>query len=156
MNKDSSQYEDIMNLPHHVSPSRPRMTMAERAAQFSPFAALTGYDEAIRETGRLTEEKIDLEEDSLQELDRRFRLLAAHLHEEPEAVMTCFQRDARKAGGAYIQVCGRVRKVDEQERMLVLQDGTRILMEDILSLELTSLERQGKAFPKENHAKEKD
>lgn len=140
MNKDSSRYDDIINLPHHVSPSRPRMTMAERAAQFSPFAALTGYDEVIRETGRLTEEKITLGEDSLQELDREFRLLAAHLPEEPEAVMTCFQRDARKAGGAYIQVRGRVRKVDEQERMLVLQDGTRICMEDILSLELIFLE----------------
>lgn len=93
-------YEDIINLPHHVSTKRPQMSMLDRAAQFSPFAALTGYDAAIKETGRLTDEKIEMDEASLNMLNMKFQLLVEALGDEHEVSFTYFKPDERKAGGA--------------------------------------------------------
>ena len=98
----SGQYEDIINLPHHVSATRPQMSMIDRAAQFSPFAALTGYDAAIKETGRLTDEKIEMDEEALNILNMKFQILVDSLDDEPEVTFTYFKPDERKAGGAYI------------------------------------------------------
>ena len=98
----SGQYEDIINLPHHVSATRPQMSMLDRAAQFSPFAALTGYDAAIKETGRLTDEKIEMDEEALNILNMKFQILVDSLDDEPEVTFTYFKPDERKAGGAYI------------------------------------------------------
>ena len=95
-------YDDIINLPHHVSTRHPQMSMYDRAAQFSPFAALTGYDDAIQETGRLTEQKIELDEETLEKLDERFQILQEHLGEQPEVRFTYFKPDERKEGGAYL------------------------------------------------------
>ena len=94
-----NQYEDIINLPHHVSPTRPQMPMSDRAAQFAPFAALTGYDAAIKETGRLTDEKIELDEEALTALDMKYQFLMDALDDAPEVTITYFQPDERKAGG---------------------------------------------------------
>ena len=102
------KYDDIINLPHHVSATRPRMSMIDRAAQFSPFAALTGYDAAIKETGRLTDRRIELTEDSRAAMDRKQQLLVENLADHPEVSVTYFVPDERKAGGAYITVTGRV------------------------------------------------
>ena len=93
------QYEDIINLPHHVSTTRPQMPMSDRAAQFSPFAALTGYDAAIKETGRLTDTKIELDDEELHNLNLKFQFLVEHLEDEPEVAVTYFKADERKAGG---------------------------------------------------------
>lgn len=128
-------YDDIIHLPHHVSSRRPQMPMSDRAAQFSPFAALTGYDDAIRETGRLTEQKILLDEEALARLDEKFRILQDHLKEYPEIRVTYFKPDERKDGGAYLTVAGSVRKVRNFEREILLYDGTRIPMDDILEME---------------------
>ena len=98
----SGQYEDIINLPHHVSATRPQMSMLDRAAQFSPFAALTGYDAAIKETGRLTDEKIEMDEEALNILNMKFQILVDSLDDEPEVTFTYFKPDERKAGGAYL------------------------------------------------------
>ena len=105
---ETGKYDDILHLPHHVSPTRPRMTMAERAAQFSPFAALTGHDEAIRETGRVTVGKIELGEDEKAELDQKQRLLLAALERggQPPVTVTYFQPDQRKEGGEYRTAAG--------------------------------------------------
>lgn len=111
------------------------MPMSDRAAQFSPFAALTGYDDAIRETGRLTEQKILLDEEALARLDEKFRILQDHLKEYPEIRVTYFKPDERKDGGAYLTVAGSVRKVRNFEREILLYDGTRIPMDDILEME---------------------
>ena len=97
-----NQYEDIINLPHHVSPTRPQMPMSDRAAQFAPFAALTGYDAAIKETGRLTDEKIELDEEALTALDMKYQFLMDALDDAPEVTITYFQPDERKAGGKYV------------------------------------------------------
>lgn len=128
-------YEDIINLPHHVSKTRPQMSMIDRAAQFSPFAALTGYDAAIKETGRLTDEKIEMDEEALSILNMKFQLLVDSLADEPEITFTYFKPDERKAGGAYIDVTGKVKKVDDFERLIVMQNGTKMPMDDILNIE---------------------
>ena len=128
-------YEDIINPPHHVSKTRPQMSMIDRAAQFSPFAALTGYDAAIKETGRLTDEKIEMDEEALNILNMKFQLLVDSLADEPEITFTYFKPDERKAGGAYIDVTGKVKKVDDFERLIVMQNGTKMPMDDILNIE---------------------
>lgn len=131
----SNQYNDIINLPHHVSANRPQMSMFDRAAQFSPFAALTGYDAAIKETGRLTDQRIELTEDSRAVLDRKQLLLVDNLADYPEVSVTFFVPDERKSGGAYVTVTGRVKKVDDYQRLLLLTDGTKIALDEILDIE---------------------
>jgi len=131
----SGPYEDIITLPHHISATRPQMSMIDRAAQFSPFAALTGYDAAIKETGRLTEEKIEMDEEALNNLNMKFQILVDSLGDEPEVTFAYFKPDERKAGGAYIEVTGTVKKVDDFERQIVLHNGTKIPMDDILNIE---------------------
>lgn len=128
-------YEDIINLPHHVSATRPQMPMSDRAAQFSPFAALTGYDAAIKETGRLTDAKIELDDEELNNLNMKFQLLVEHLEDEPEVAITYFKADERKAGGAYLEASGIVKKLDDFERVITMQDGTKIPMDDILNID---------------------
>ena len=130
-----NNYDDIMDLPHHVSATRPQMSMMDRAAQFSPFAALTGYDAAIKETGRLTDEKIEMDEEALNILNMKFQILVDSLDEEPEVTFTYFKPDERKAGGAYIEVTGTVKKGDDFERLIVMQNGMKIPMDDILNIE---------------------
>ena len=129
------KYDDIIDLPHHVSSTRPQMPMLDRAAQFSPFAALTGYDAAIKETGRLTDEKIELDEEALNTLNMKFQILVDSLDDEPEVTFTYFKPDERKAGGAYIEVTGTVKKVDDFERQIVMQNGMKMPMDDILNIE---------------------
>ena len=134
-NANNHQYNDIIDLPHHVSATRPRMPMIDRAAQFSPFAALTGYDAAIKETGRLTDRRIELTEDSRAALDRKQQLLVDNLADHPEVSVTYFVPDERKSGGAYVTVTGRVKKVDDYQRLLILTDGTKIPLDEILDME---------------------
>ena len=131
----SDKYDDIINLPHHVSATRPQMSMLDRAAQFSPFAALTGYDAAIKETGRLTDEKMIMDEEALNMLNMKFQILIDNLFDEPEVTITYFKPDERKSGGAYIELTGIVKKFDEFERQIMMQDGTKIPMDDILNIE---------------------
>lgn len=128
-------YEDIINLPHHISPTRQQMPMSDRAAQFSPFAALTGYDAAIKETGRLTDERIELDVEALSALDMKYQLLMEALDEAPEVTITYFQPDERKAGGKYVSAVGTVKKIDDFERRITMRDGTRIPMDDVLSID---------------------
>ena len=131
----NNRYDEIINLPHHVSKTRPQMPMSDRAAQFAPFAALTGYDSAIKETGRLTNERIELDEEALTALDRKYQLLMDALNEAPKVTITYFQPDERKAGGKYVSATGAVKKVDDFERQITMQDGTRIPMDDVLSID---------------------
>ena len=129
------KYNEIMGLPHHVSKTRPQMPMSDRAAQFAPFAALTGYDAAIKETGRLTDERIELDVEALSALDMKYQLLMEALDEAPEVTITYFQPDERKAGGKYVSAVGAVKKIDDFERRITMQDGARIPMDDVLSID---------------------
>lgn len=131
----NSKYDSIMELPHHVSKTRPQMPMSDRAAQFAPFAALTGYDSAIKETGRLTNERIELDEEALTALDRKYQLLMDVFDDAPEVTITYFQPDERKAGGKYLTATGAVKKVDDFERRITMQDGAKIPMDDVLSID---------------------
>lgn len=106
---DSENYEDIINLPHHVSSKRPQMPMLDRAAQFSPFAALTGYDDAIHETARLTNNKVDLSEEEKETLDRKQQILSEKLSNHPALTITYFVPDAKKSGGAYVTISGNLK-----------------------------------------------
>ena len=133
--KGKTNYEDIINLPHHVSSKRPQMSMLDRAAQFSPFAALTGYDDAIHETGRLTDEKIDLSEEEKEALDRKQQFLMERLGGHPALTVTYFVPDAKKSGGAYVTKSGNLKKIDEFERWMMLMDGTKIPLDDVADIE---------------------
>ena len=134
----SGPYDDIIHLPHPTSKNRPRMSIHDRAAQFSPFAALSGHAAAIAETARLTDRKLELDEDTRAELDRRQAILLEHISERPEVTVTWFRPDEKKAGGAYVTTTGRLKKIDEIERVLVLTDGARIPLEDVAGLESDS------------------
>lgn len=124
-------YDDIINLPHPTSSRRPRMSMADRAAQFSPFAALVGHGAAIEETARLTDRKIELTEDEKNLLDEKLHLL---LETGGEGVFTYYLPDERKDGGAYVTAEGAVKKVDPLERRVILKSGTAIPIGDILEV----------------------
>ena len=131
----NNRYDEIMGLPHHVSKTRPQMPVSDHAAQFAPFAALTGYDAAIKETGRLTDERIELDVEALSALDMKYQLLMEALDEAPEVTITYFQPDERKAGGKYVSAVGTVKKIDDFERRITMRDGTRIPMDDVLSID---------------------
>lgn len=135
-----NNYDDIIDLPHHVSATRPQMSMMDRAAQFSPFAALTGYDAAIKETARLTYQKIDLDDYEKEEINDKIQLITEHLGEDFEVVITYFQPDSRKAGGAYVDAVGIVKKIDEYDRVIILQDGKKIPIDDILDIDMSGSE----------------
>lgn len=128
-------YDDIINLPHHVSATRPHMTAAGRAAQFSPFAALTGYDAAVKETARLTDDRIELEEYMKDALSHRLQIIADRIKEQPEIAITYFQPDEKKNGGAYVTAISTAKKIDENERVVVMTDGTAIPIDEIISID---------------------
>ena len=131
---DEHRYDDIIDLPHHVSRKHPQMPLLDRAAQFAPFAALTGHEAAIKETARLTEEEIELDENSNELLDLRLQQLQEHLSEQPEVTVTYFCPDEKKSGGAYETVTGAVKKVDAYAGELVFTDGRRIGLGTIVEL----------------------
>lgn len=135
----AGKYEDMLHLPHHVSARHPQMPLSDRAAQFSPFAALTGHDTAIRETARLTDSFVELDEEQKERLDERLQLLLSKMAEapslEPSIKATYFQPDEKKDGGAYISVCGKVKKFDRAYQQLLFTDGTSLPIQNLFSLE---------------------
>lgn len=130
-----SSYEDIIHLPHHVSTTRPHMSVADRAAQFAPFAALTGHDAAVKETARLTHIRQELDEEEKEILDEKLQLLKSNLNSQPEIQVTYFIPDEKKEGGQYITVSGKIKKIDVYNRMLYMDNDHVIPMEEISSLE---------------------
>ncbi len=134
-----SEYDDIIHLPHHVSKTHLQMSMEDRAAQFSPFAALTGYDAAIAETARLTDQRVELDEYERQTLNEKLQFISEHLKEHPKVSITYFLPDAWKAGGEYVTVTGNIKKLDDYEHRIVLMDESRILMEDVTMIDMDLL-----------------
>lgn len=128
----SDNYDDIINLPHHTSKTHPRMSASDRAVQFSPFAALTGYEAVVKETARLTEGRPELTEDEKSELDARLRLV---MELDAEVSVTWFRPDSKKSGGSYVTVNGRIRKVDELQQTIVMEDGTPIPINEITAID---------------------
>lgn len=134
-----NRYDDIINLPRPVSKKRSPMSNFDRAAQFSPFAALTGYDAVINETGRLTDVRIELDEGGKALLDEKLQVLRAHLEEQPEVKLTVFRPDSRKDGGAYEEITGRVKKIDPVARILVLTGGEVVPIDRIYGIECLAI-----------------
>ncbi len=137
------KYADIINLPHHQSATRPHMPVEDRAAQFSPFAALTGYEDAVKETARITDERIELDEYSKEAVNVQLNKLKMQLQEQlqnsdksenRQVAVTYFVPDERKAGGAYVTVTGVVRKLKEYEQLIVMSDGIEIPISEITEI----------------------
>lgn len=135
MEQSHFPYEEIVNLPHHVSFSHPAMSMHDRAAQFSPFAALTGYDDAIDETARLTETKRELSAEDLEKLNRQIKYLSEHIKEQPLVAVEYFVPDERKEGGSYKKKSGRLRRIDQVMREMEFTDRVKISFDDVLYCE---------------------
>lgn len=131
---DTHRYDDILSLPHPTSLNHPRMSAGNRAAQFSPFAALTGYEAVIEETGRYTEERAELDDTEKATLNDRLRTILEHIGERPEVTVTYFLPDEHKSGGAYVNHTGAVKKIDEYERTIVFADKTTVPLEDIYAI----------------------
>ena len=135
MKKDEGhKYDDIIALPHHVSKRHPQMPALNRAAQFSPFAALSGHGDAIRETARLTDSFVELDEGRKEQIDGQLWLIRDNLDSQPEIEATYFQPDEQKHGGVYVTKSGRVKKIDEYSRRIIFTDGETIPIERLFSI----------------------
>ncbi len=131
----AGKYDDLLNLPHHQSDRRPHMTIHDRAAQFSPFAALTGHKEMIEEEERQTERFREMDEGQMSILDGKLQILQENRSARPEVRIRYFVPDERKEGGAYRETAGRFQKLDEGKRQIVLEDGTAIYIEGIWDIQ---------------------
>ena len=135
MLKRSNKYNDIINLPHHISKTHPSMTVYARSAQFAPFAALKGYDNEIKETGRFTNKKIIIDEEQKINLNIKLNIIKKNILNKPKIIFTYFIPDERKDGGKYVKVKGSVKKIDEYKKIIVLEDNTKINIYDIVNIE---------------------
>ena len=134
--KDANRYDDIINLPHHQSMERAHMSLHDRAAQFAPFAALTGHEEAIEETARLTDAKIILDESVVEKINERLYEISQHLTEKRNVSITYFRPDILKKGGAYLTDVGTVKKIDAIEKLVFMDSGMKIAMEQIVEIDI--------------------
>ena len=128
------KYEDIINLPRHVSTKHPQMSLYERSAQFAPYAALTGHGDAIKETGRLTTERIELDEEEKEILDRKLQIIYNKFNSIADVTFTYFIPDMKKEGGKYVDVTGKIKKIDMYKKMIILEDNTEIPINDIINI----------------------
>ena len=130
-----NEYDDIINLPHHVSKSHPQMSMMNRAAQFAPFAALTGHAAAIEETARLTDSQMELADEDNEVLNHKMAYLRDNLHEHPLITITYFEEDGRKTGGAYKTIKGQLQNIDDYNMSIVLKNGETIFLKSVFDIQ---------------------
>ncbi len=128
-------YDDIISLPHHESAKHPKMPALDRAAQFMPFAALTGHNAAVMETERLTDSRMELDEMKKEELNEHLQFIKEQLLQKPQISITYFLPDTQKNGGAYLTITGTVRKVEQTRHQVIMENGTVIPMDDIYEIE---------------------
>lgn len=133
--QDKHRYDDIINLPHPHSKYREHMSLHDRAAQFAPFAALSGHEDAIEETARLTDEQVILDENTVEGINRKLYELSLHLSEGRKIAVTHFMPDTMKSGGAYLTDVGAIKKLDETEQMIIMDSGMKIKMDRIVRIE---------------------
>lgn len=132
---DKFPYEDIINLPPHKSKKYPQPTMEDRAARFSPFAAVTGYEEMVMEEARMTDEKVELDESVKEKLSERLGIIMNMSELNPEVKVTYFKPDQRKAGGSYHEITGQIKGIDQYRRQIVMYDGGLIQIDDVIDIE---------------------
>lgn len=128
-------YPDIIGLPHRISAKHPQMSRRDRAAQFSPFAALTGYEDIIGESARLTDERLELSEEKQSRINERLQIILENISERPEVKITLFIPDKRKSGGSYETVTGFVKRIDECDGTVVFTDHRAVFIADIYDIE---------------------
>ena len=131
----SNKYNDIINLPHHVSKKYPQMSLESRSAQFAPFAALVGYEDAIKETVRLTFERKDFDEEYQSILDRKLQIVKENIILKPKLKITYFEDDTKKDGGSYITVLENIEKFNEYREVIILKNNQEILIKDIVDID---------------------
>ena len=134
----SNKYDDIINLPHHISEKHPQMTLEARAAQFAPFAALTGYDDEVKETARLTNRRIELDDEAKSILDNKIQIILEQISQRPTVSITYFIPDTRKAGGEYVTITGIIKKVDGYNQVIVLENRTEIPINEIIDIDMNN------------------
>lgn len=139
----AGKYDDIINLPHHQSDRHPHMSLHDRAAQFSPFAALTGHKGVIEEAQRQTESFRQLDESQMAFLDGKLQILQENRSSKPEVRIWHFVPDTKKKGGAYLETAGRFQKVDGRMRQVIMEDGTAISIEEIRDIQSDLFEGSG-------------
>ena len=130
----NGNYDDIIDRPHHVSERHPQLSKASYAAQFSPFAALTGYDGIVSEAARLTDERVELGETEMSILSAKLQIIGDHIKEQPEVELTYFKKDKKKTGGAYLQKIACIKRIDDVERIIYFTDGTNLPIDDITDM----------------------
>ena len=130
-----SKYNDIIDLPHHISKKHPQMSLKQRAAQFAPFETLTGYGNLVKETARLTNKKIDIDYDAKDILDIKIQEIIEQINKKPFAKFTYFIPDLKKDGGKYIEVLGKVKKIDEYKQIIILENNTQIPINEIIDIQ---------------------
>ena len=136
-----SNYDDIINLPHHVSNVHPRMSLYNRSAQFAPFAALTGYDDAIVETARLTHKTINLDESLIEIINNKLINIESIINEHPLISVTYFVKDKKKDGGSYITINGNVKRIDKDNNCIILNNKSKISIDEIIDVKLCNNDR---------------
>lgn len=135
MSNAESQYADIINLPHHVSKKRPQMNRIDRAASFAPFAALTGYDDAVKETARLTDAKLELDANTKEILNEKLQIVLEMNSDELPVSIIYFVPDKKKAGGAYVVKTGIIKRYDEYERQIIFTDKSSVSLDDVIEID---------------------
>lgn len=135
MKESVEKYKDIINLPHHISSKHPQMSLYERSAQFAPFSALIGYDDVIKEEGRLTDERIEINEETKALLDLKLHIIAEKISEEPLISITYFIKDEKKSGGKYVTLEDKIRKIDTQKHYIIMITGKHIPIDDIIDMQ---------------------
>lgn len=138
---DTHKYDDIINLPHHISKKHPQMSLYQRSAQFAPFAALTGYEDAIYETSRITEERIELDEEVKMIINEKLNKIKNNIQNTPKVVFTYFIPDFKKNGGKYVTITDNIIKIDEYKRIIILADKTEIPIFDIIDIEYDEIKK---------------
>ena len=136
MNINDKKYDDIINLPHHVSKKHPQMSLEMRAAQFAPFAALTGFEDEVKETARLTNERKEINEELKEILDSKLQIIKQKISQKPKVTITYFLPDAKKDGGKYVTVTGNVKRIEEYKQVIILHDQTEIPIYEIMDIVL--------------------
>ena len=134
----SNKYDDIINLPHHISKKHPQMTLEARAAQFAPFAALTGYDDEVKETERLTNRRIELDDEAKSILDNKIQIILEQISQRPSVSITYFLPDTKKAGGEYVTITGTIKKIDGYNQVIVLENRIEIPINEIIDIDMNN------------------
>ena len=134
MLKNSGKYDDIINLHHNISKKHTRMSLEARSAQFAPFAALTGYDEVIRETARVTNKRIEINEEMKAILDEKLFIIKSQIQTRPGITVTYFVPDSKKDGGKYVSITGKVIKIDEYKQHIILENKIEIPISEIIEI----------------------